>query len=123
MKLSKIPLLSSNSLQSFKQIIQQTSEILHFHFFSFSYSIGSVMSYLSKNEAENLQNSDVHLAQIPEFEMENLENHLGALRSVIARCIAFFTLWFKLNFFSTGISLQLPLLCKILTYIYIHIDI
>ena len=31
---------------------------------------------LSKNEAANLQNGDVHLVQIPEFEMEYLENHL-----------------------------------------------
>ena len=30
-------------------------------------------SYLSENEAENLQNGDVHLAQIPDFEMEYLE--------------------------------------------------
>ena len=32
---------------------------------------------LSENEAENLQNGDVHLAQIPNFEMEYLENHLA----------------------------------------------
>ena len=34
-------------------------------------------SYLCENEAENLQNSDVHLAQIPDFGMGNLENHLA----------------------------------------------
>ena len=34
-------------------------------------------SYLIENEAENLQNGDVHLAQIADFEMENLENHLA----------------------------------------------
>ena len=72
------------------------------------------MLYLSKNDAENLQNGKVHLAQIPEFEMKYLENHLGALRLVIARCIAFFTLSFSSTFFD-WISLQLPLLCKILT--------
>ena len=33
-------------------------------------------SYLSGNEAENLQNDDVHHAQIPDVEMEYLENHL-----------------------------------------------
>ena len=33
-------------------------------------------SYLSENEAENLQNGDVHFDQIPDFEMEYLENHL-----------------------------------------------
>ena len=30
-------------------------------------------SYLSENEAENLQNGDVNLAQIPDFEMGYLE--------------------------------------------------
>ena len=34
-------------------------------------------SYLLENEAENLQNGDVHLAQIPNFEMEYLENRLA----------------------------------------------
>ena len=33
-------------------------------------------SYLSENEAENLQNGNVHLAQNPDFEIEYLENHL-----------------------------------------------
>ena len=40
-----------------------------------SRSIASVTSYLSENEAKNLQNGDVHIAQIPDFEMEYLENH------------------------------------------------
>ena len=35
-----------------------------------------VMFTLSENEAENLQNGDVHLAEIPDFEMGYLENHL-----------------------------------------------
>ena len=35
------------------------------------------MSYLIENEAKNLQNGDVHLAQIPDFEMGYLENHLA----------------------------------------------
>ena len=34
-------------------------------------------SCLSENEAENLQAGDIHLAQIPDFEMKYLENHLG----------------------------------------------
>ena len=34
-------------------------------------------SYLSENEAEYLQNGDVHLAQISDFEMEYLENHVA----------------------------------------------
>ena len=34
-------------------------------------------SYLSQNEAKSLQNGDIHLAQIPDFDMEYLENHLA----------------------------------------------
>ena len=34
-------------------------------------------SYLSENEAKNLQNGDINLAQIPDFEMGYLENHLA----------------------------------------------
>ena len=33
--------------------------------------------YLSENEAKNLQNGDVHLAQIPDFEMGYPVNHLA----------------------------------------------
>ena len=33
-------------------------------------------SYLSENEDKNLQSGDVHLVQIPDFEMGYLENHL-----------------------------------------------
>ena len=39
--------------------------------------IASVTSYLSENETKNLQNGDVHRAQIPDFEMEYLENHFA----------------------------------------------
>ena len=35
-----------------------------------------MMSYLRENEAENLQNGDVHLAQILHFGMGYLENRL-----------------------------------------------
>ena len=70
------PLPSSNSLQSFKQIKQKTSEILHFQFFIvLQYLVCD--AHLIENEAENLQNGDVHLAQIPDFEMEYLENNLA----------------------------------------------
>ena len=69
-----IPLPSSNSLQNFKQIKKKTPEILHFQFFI---ALKSVTSYLIKSEAENIQNGDIHLAQIPDFEMEYLENHLA----------------------------------------------
>ena len=34
-------------------------------------------SYLRENEAKNLQNAGVHLAQIPDFGMGYLENHLA----------------------------------------------
>ena len=34
-------------------------------------------SYLRENEAENLQNGEVHLAKIPDFELGYLENHLA----------------------------------------------
>ena len=36
-----------------------------------------VFKYLSKNEAKILQNGDVYLAQIPDFEMGYLESHLA----------------------------------------------
>ena len=35
------------------------------------------MTYSSENEAKNLQNGDVHLAQIPDFGMEYLKTHLA----------------------------------------------
>ena len=44
-----------------------------------SWSIASVTSYLSGIVAKNLQNGDVHIAQVPAFEMEYLENHLAHL--------------------------------------------
>ena len=34
-------------------------------------------SYLRKNEAEKLQNGDVHFAQIPDVGMGYLKNHLA----------------------------------------------
>ena len=34
-------------------------------------------TYLSENEAKNLQNGDIHLAQIPDFEKGYFENHLA----------------------------------------------
>ena len=35
-----------------------------------------MMSYLSEIETKNLQNGDVHLAKISDFEMGYLQNHL-----------------------------------------------
>ena len=74
-KSSEIPLLSSNSIQNFKQIEQKTPEILQFYFFSLSCRIASVTLYFCQNEARNLQNGDFHLSQIPDFKMWYLENH------------------------------------------------
>ena len=51
-------------------------------------------SYLSENEAENLQNGDVHLPKISDFEMQLSREPFGALRSVMARFSAFFTLFY-----------------------------
>ena len=51
--------------------------------------IASVTSYLNKNEAKNLQNGDVHPAQIPVFEMEYLERPFAALKSVMAHFFNF----------------------------------
>ena len=34
-------------------------------------------SYLRENEAENLQNGDIHLPQIPDFEMAYLKDRLA----------------------------------------------
>ena len=34
-------------------------------------------SHLRENEAKDLQNGDVHLVQIPDFEMGYLENHFA----------------------------------------------
>ena len=76
LKLNQIPLLSSNSMQSFKQIKQHTPEILHFHFFIVLQHCARDIILKSENEAENLQNGDVHPAQIPDFETEYFENHL-----------------------------------------------
>ena len=75
--------------------------------FSLSCSIASVTSYLIENEAENLQNGDVHLAQIPDFEMEYLENHLAHWGRWWLVFFTFFTLFhLSLTFFPTGGSLQ-----------------
>ena len=34
-------------------------------------------SSLSENEAKNLKNGDVHVAEIPDFKMRYLETHLA----------------------------------------------
>ena len=77
LKSSEIRLLNPNSPENFKQIEQKNAEILHYHFFVFFCRIASVTSNSSENEAENLQNGDFHLAQIPDFGLRYLENHLA----------------------------------------------
>ena len=68
--------------------------------------IVSVTSYLSKNEAKNLQNGDVNLAQIPYFEMGYLENHLRIEVSDGSFFLHFHALSFELNFFDRSIPLR-----------------
>ena len=50
-------------------------------------------SYLRETEAENLQNGDVHLAQIPDFGMRYLEN-----LALLFEFDLFFNWNFSLNF-------------------------
>ena len=64
MKSSETVLPSSNSLQNFKQIEQKTPEIFITLSFFHCLGVASVRSYLSENDAKNLQNGNVHLAQI-----------------------------------------------------------
>ena len=42
----------------------------------FCNNLSYMISYLSENEAKDLQNGDVHHAPIPDFGMGYLENHL-----------------------------------------------
>ena len=60
-------------MQNFKQIKQKTPEVLRVHFFI----VLPDCICLRENEAENLQNGDVHLAQISDFGMGYLKNHLA----------------------------------------------
>ena len=58
------------------------------------------MSYFIEKGAKNLQNSDVHIAQIPDFEMEYLENHLAHWGRWWFVVLHFFTLFYlSLTFF------------------------
>ena len=80
------------NLQNFKQMKQKTQELRYCTFLFFQCR-ASVVSYLSENEAKNLQKGDIHPAQVPDFGMGHLGNHLGALRSVMAYFFAFFMLF------------------------------
>ena len=56
-------------------------------------------SYLIENEAENLQNGDAYLAQIPDFEMEYLEKHWRVEVGDGSFFCIFHALSFELNIF------------------------
>ena len=62
-------------------------------------SIASVTPYFSENEAKNLENGDVHIAQIPDFEMEYLKNHWAHWGQWWLIFCIFYALLFELNFF------------------------
>ena len=67
--------------------------------FSMSCSIASVTSYLSENEAKNLQNGDVHIAQIPDLKWNILRTIWRIeVGDGLLFCI-FHALSFELNFF------------------------
>ena len=62
-------------------------------------------SSLSENEAENLQNGDVHLAQIPDFE-KDISRIIWHIEVSDGSFFVFFTLFrLSLTFFVTVISL------------------
>ena len=63
-------------------------------------------SYLRENETENLQNDDVHFAQIPDFGMGYLENHLANCGQLWLIFWHFFMLFhLAVTYFATGVSL------------------
>ena len=65
-----------------------------------SCSIASLTSYLSENEAKNLQNGDVHIAQIPDYLKWNISKTIGRIEvSDGSFFLIFHALSFELNFF------------------------
>ena len=62
-------------------------------------------SYVSENEAKNLQNGDVRLAQISDFEMDISRTIWRIKVSDGSFFCIFHALSFELNFFSTGVAL------------------
>ena len=62
-----------------------------------------MMSYLSENEAKNLHNGDVHLAQIPDFQISRT---IWCIEVSDGSFFTFFTLFhLSVTFFSNGVSL------------------
>ena len=63
-------------------------------------------SYISKNEANNLQNGDIHFAQIPGHWNGISREPVGALRSVTANFFSLFALFqLSLTYFLSGMVL------------------
>ena len=59
-----------------------------------------------ENEAENLQDGDVHLAQARDFGMGYLKNQSGALKSMMVHFVEFFIpLYLSSTYFLTVVSL------------------
>ena len=70
-------------------------------------------SYLTENEAENQQNGDVRLAQIPDFKMEYLENIWRIKVSDGSFFFSFFTLLhLSQTVFRPEVPLNLPFLLQ-----------
>ena len=87
------PLMTSLPLPHFKHPSLLLPLPIHHPFPPHENFDQTLMSYFSENEDKNLQNGDVHLAQIADFGMRYLENHLGGLRSVKTFLISFFMLF------------------------------
>ena len=106
MKLSKIPFLRSNNLQSFEQIEQKTPEILHFHFFIVLQDC-AMMPYQVKKRLKTYKMAMSILLRFLTLKWDisrtiwRIEVSDGSL---FFFCI-FHTLSFELDFFSTGVSL------------------
>ena len=67
-----------------------------------------MMSYLCENEAENPQNGDVYVAQIPDFWNGISQEPSDSLRSVMAHVFRIFhTLSFELNYFLSNFPFKL----------------
>ena len=76
-------------------IEQQTAGILYFHVFKVLQDCVWDVIFM-KNEAENLQNSEIHLAQVLDFLVGYLENHLAQRCQCMAHFCGFFCVHFLL---------------------------
>ena len=87
-------MFTSNGLQisnkSNKRLLRYRTFIL-----SMLCRIASVTLYLSENEAKNLQNGDVHLAQIPDFGTEASDGSFFAFFMLFPMSLTFVRLEFS----------------------------